>query len=912
MSVDRRAVSQHAPREPGSILAEEQRLGEDHRRERWWRQWGTYLSHRQWGTVREDYSADGSCWSSFPHDHARSRAYRWGEDGLLGLCDRHGLLCFSVGLWNGRDPILKERPFGLTNLEGNHGEDVKECYWFLEATPTASYAKALYRYPQQAFPYERLIEENRRRTRFDPEFELVHTGVFDEAKFFDVFVEYAKADPTDILIRLTIWNRGPEAAALHLLPMLWFRNTWSWGRESDGYWPRPRLVGQPDRSIIAEHAALGRYRLSLDPPADRMPTLLFTENESNTQRLWGIPNAQPYVKDAFNEAVVDRRTEAVNPAGVGTRAAMHLLAEIPAGDRLELRLRLAAEAEPAGQAPKSAAFGGEFGAVFERRIAECEAFHAARDPAGLVEGERRVVRQANAGLLWSRQFYHYVVPQWLEGDPAQVPPPAGRAAGRNRDWKHVFARDILSMPDTWEYPWFAAWDLAFQIVAMARIDPEFAKHQLVLFLREWYMHPAGQLPAYEFAFDDSNPPVHAWACWRVYKDTAEIGGPDRVFLERCFQKLLLNFTWWVNRRDPLGRNLFGGGFLGLDNIGLFDRSAPPLPGVTLMQADGTAWMASYCLVMLEIALELAKDSPAYEDVASKFFEHFVSITDAMNSFGGNGLWDEQDGFYYDAVDIDGSKHLLRSRSVVGLLPLTAVVVIPQSVVARLPGFRKRMLWFIRNRDDLCDVITWCREREDHDLLLALPSRSRLERVLRYLLDEKEFLSPFGIRSLSRVHLEHPVVVHARGRELRVDYVPGESTTGMFGGNSNWRGPVWFPVNHLLVDALLRYHTFYGDSFKVECPTGSGRLLTLAGVAEELARRLASLFTPGPDGWPPCTGEVGPWAKPDALRGHWQGLVHFHEYFHGDNGRGLGADHQTGWTALVAGMVGRVAEGRAGR
>ena len=867
---------------------------------RWWRQWGTYLSHRQWGTVREDYSADGSCWTSFPHDHARSRVYRWGEDGLLGLCDRHGLLCFSLALWNGRDPILKERPFGLANGEGNHGEDIKECLWFLDATPTASYAKALYRYPQAAFPYQQLVEVNRHRSRQEQEFELVHTGVFDEGRFFDVFVEYAKASPTDILVRITAWNRGPEAAPLHLLPTLWFRNTWSWARSTDGYWPRPRLTRMDASTIVAEHAAMGRYALLAHSAPGAPDPILFTENETNFQRLWGTPNPYRHVKDAFHEHVVHGRRDATSPDGLGTKAAVHAERLVGPGQHVELRLRLVGERDLLAR--DGGPFGPDFDEVMRTRIAECEAFHAARHPQSLTDNDRLVVRQAYAGLQWSKQFYCYVVREWLEGDPGQPPPPPQRRRGRNNDWPHFFARDVISMPDTWEYPWFAAWDLAFQLVAMSRIDPEFAKDQLVLFLREWYMHPAGQIPAYEFAFDDTNPPVHAWACWRVYKITGARGARDRVFLRRVFEKLLLNFTWWVNRKDPEGNHLFGGGFLGLDNIGLFDRSAPMPPGVTLMQADGTAWMAFYCLAMLTIALELATESPAYEDVASKFFEHFVSIADAMNAFGGSGLWDEQDGFYYDAVEIDGEHHAMRTRSVVGLLPLVAVAPISESVVDRLPGFRKRLDWFLENRGDLCQAISWCEKGGDREMILALPSRSRLERALRYMLDEREFLSPFGVRSLSRIHREHPVVLRAGPRELRIDYEPGESTSGMFGGNSNWRGPVWFPINHLLVDALFRYHAFHGDSFRVECPTGSGRMMNLAQVGRELARRLASLFQPGADGWRPIVGEVGRWGTGPGLRPHWADLVHFHEYFHGDNGRGLGASHQTGWTALVAPLI----------
>ena len=862
---------------------EERRLEEDSRRARNWKRWGPYLAERQWGTVREDYSPDGTCWEYFPHDQARSRAYRWGEDGLLGLTDRECRLCFAVALWNGRDPILKERLFGLTGPEGNHGEDVKECYFYLDATPTSSYLRALYKYPQREYPYAWLVEEGRRRGKQDGEFELVDTGVFENGRYFDVTIEYAKASPDDVLVRLTIVNRGPEAAPLHVLPTLWFRNTWSWGRTGEGYWPKPRLARAGDGAITAAHASLGRFRLT----AEGRPALLFTENETNVARLFGAPNASPYVKDAFHEYVVHGRTDAVNPEGIGTKAAAHYVLTLPPGGEARLHLRLSAEAEAGG--PPS---GPDVDRIFADRVREADAFYARHIPATLGEGEQAAVRQAYASLLWSRKFFHYVVKQWLEGDPAQPPPPASRLRGRNADWRHLYNRDVISMPEAWEYPWYAAWDLAFHMIPLARVDPQFAKEQLVLFTREWYMHPNGQLPAYEFAFSDVNPPVHAWAAWRVYKMTGPRGARDRLFLERVFQKMCLNFTWWVNRKDSEGNNLFGGGFLGLDNIGVFDRSRPLPGGGVLEQADGTAWMAFYCMTMLEMALELAREDPAYEDMASKFFEHFVAIADAINAFGGTGLWCPDDGFYYDQLQTAGRVLPLRVRSMVGLIPLLACTVLEDETLERLPGFTKRMRWFLENRPDLAGHITWAEAGHGHRLL-ALPSRERLERVLRYMLDENEFLSPHGLRSLSQVHRERPFVLAVDGQEYGVHYTPAESDTGLFGGNSNWRGPIWFPVNYLVVEALERYHHFYGDALRVECPIGSGRQATLGEVAHELYRRLASLFIPDASGCRPCHG-ADPRFRDDP---HWRDLLRFPEYFSGDTGRGLGASFQ-GWTTLA--------------
>jgi hypothetical protein len=882
---------------------ESKRLQDDAARAQDWKRWGPYLADRQWGTVREDYSAHGDAWESFPHDHARSRAYRWGEDGLLGICDRQGRLCFGLALWNERDPILKERLFGLTGPEGNNGEDVKECYFYLDSTPTHSYMKALYKYPQAEFPYTRLVEENRRRGRGDPEFELLDTGVFDGDRYFDVGVEYAKASPNDLLIRIEVANRGPEAARLHVLPTLWFRNTWSWGRTGEGYWPRPRLARDGACAIVAEHVALGAFRLQgASAETNRgdtaaAPTLLFTENETNVARLFNITNPAPYVKDAFHEFVVHGRRDAVNLADHGTKAALHYVLEIPAHSASVVRLRLA----DAGAAPFADGIGPQFDCLVAERRRDADAFYDATIPGYITGDARAVVRQAAAGLLWTKQFYYYVVKDWLEGDPGQPAPPPERAYGRNRDWGHIYNRDVISMPDKWEYPWYAAWDLAFHMIPMAKLDPDFAKNQIVLFLREWYMHPSGQLPAYEWTLSDVNPPVHAWAAWRVYKMTGAPGQRDMEFLERVFHKLLINFTWWVNRKDLEGRHIFAGGFLGLDNIGPFDRSQPLSSSHQLDQADGTAWMAFYCATMLSMALELASHDLAYADVASKFFEHFVAIVDAMNSLGGTGLWDEQEGFYYDRLHVDGRVVPLHLRSMVGLIPLCAVEVLEQERIDRLPGFKKRMEWFLTNRPDLARHIT-CLAPSGPDRsqlrLLAIPSRERLTRMLRYMLDENEFLSPFGIRSVSRVHEREPFTLRYDGCEHRVAYTPGEATTGLFGGNSNWRGPIWLPPNYLIVEALERYHHFYGDSFTVECPTGSGHFMTLREVAAELSRRLASIFLRDAAGRRPSHGGEARYADDP----HWKDLVLFYEYFHGDSGRGCGASHQTGWSALAVRFI----------
>jgi hypothetical protein len=885
-----------------SSTAEQDRLDADVRRLSNWKRWGPYLSERQWATVREDYSASGDVWDYFSHDQARSRAYRWGEDGLLGITDRECRLCFALALWNGRDPILKERLFGLTGPQGNHGEDVKECYFYLDSTPTHSYMKALYKYPQAEFPYEWLVRENGRRTRHDPEFELEDTGVFAAGRYFDVAVEYAKNSPDDILIQIVVTNRGPEPASLHLLPTLWYRNTWIWGCKHDGCWVRPQLKAANRNTIEGNHVSFGQHFFLVDSMPDGSdPKLLFTENDTNTRRLFGAENWTPYVKDAFHEYLVHGRQDAVNPKDIGTKAAAVYPLRLNPGEQRRVRLRLA------NTPLKQTDLGTGFSNILEDRIREADEFYNQELAGPLRTDQNRVARQAYAGLLWSKQFYHYIIRDWLDGDPQMPAPPPERRTGRNSDWLHLYNRDVISMPDKWEYPWFAAWDTAFHMMPMARIDPTYAKEQLVLFLREWYMHPNGQIPAYEFAFGDVNPPVHAWACWRVYKMTGVRGDRDRLFLSRCFQKLIINFTWWVNRKDPEGKNLFAGGFLGLDNIGVFDRSKPLPNGGQLGQADGTAWMAFYCATMLSVSLELAQDNPATEDMASKFFEHFVAIADAINGRGGIGLWDEEDGFYYDQLQINGTVVPLKVRSLVGLVPLLAVEVLDDAAIQRLPGFKKRMDWFLEHRPDLnAQSSFYCTSQPGNGpgkSLLAIPSRDRLKRMLRYLLDENEFLSPYGIRSLSRVHIEHPYVLRLDGREYRVDYEPGESTTGLFGGNSNWRGPIWFPLNYLIIEALERYHYFYQEDFTIEFPTGSGRLMNLQQIADELSRRLCKIFQPGPDGKRPGCSAASP--RPDASS--WNDLVLFYEYFHGETGQGLGASHQTGWTSLVIRLLENVAK-----
>jgi hypothetical protein len=874
------------------MTREEARLTEDRKRRAHWKRWGPYLSERQWGTVREDYSTHGTAWESFAHEHARSRAYRWGEDGLAGISDNHQRLCFALALWNGRDPILKERIFGLTGNEGNHGEDAKEYYFYLDSTPTHSYMKYLYKYGQRPFPYADLVAENRRRDRRAPEYELLETGVFDENRYFDVVVEYAKASSDDILVRVGVTNRGPDTAELHLLPTLWFRNTWSWtpGRE------RPTLraadSGPAHATVEAEHPSLGSRRLY----CEGAPELLFTENETNAERLWSAPNAGPYVKDGINDYVVDGQRAAVNPARVGTKMSARYRMTIESGQTVTAALRLT-------NAPiASRPFGKDFSAIFAQRVAEADEFYATVIPAHLSADAKNVMRQALAGLLWSKQFYHYDVRTWLSGDPGGPPPPPERLNGRNREWRHLYNEDVISMPDKWEYPWYAAWDLAFHCVPLSLVDPEFAKAQLILFLREWYMHPNGQIPAYEWALGDVNPPVHAWAALRVYKiEKRRRGAGDREFLEKVFQKLLLNFTWWVNRKDAEGRNVFQGGFLGLDNIGVFDRSAPLPGGGHLEQSDGTSWMGMYCLNMLAIALELAKENRSYEDLASKFFEHFVYIAHAIHDMGDEGLslWDEEDGFYYDVLHANGTHRQLKIRSLVGLIPLLAVEVLNDDVIDRLPGFKRRMQWFIDHRPELREHIG---ERSTPGgsgrRLLSIVTTDQLPRILRYLLDEEEFLSPHGVRAVSRFHRDHPYMLHAGGMDHRVDYEPAESSSSLFGGNSNWRGPVWFPVNYLLIESLQKFDYFYGETFTAECPTRSGRKLDLWHVAAELSRRLTRIFLRDADGRRPVHGGSEPFQRDP----HWNDLVSFYEYFHGDNGAGIGASHQTGWTGLVAKLL----------
>jgi len=894
---------------PRLQTTEDERLEETRTRKKYWKRWGPYLSERQWGTVREDYSPYGTAWEYFPHDHARSRAYRWGEDGIGGICDRHQMICFGLAMWNGRDPILKERLFGLTGHEGNHGEDVKEYYFYLDSTPTHTYMRMLYKYPQAAFPYAQLVAENARRGRTEPEYELIDTGVFAENRYFDVFVEYAKGDVEDILIKITAVNRGPDAATLHLLPSLWFRNTWSWGKDPRRPIARKAVNIENFHCVELQHWQYGKRWLL----CEGQPQLLFTENETNFARLFNAQNRTPYVKDAFHEYVVHQNHAAVNSDQSGTKMAAYYPVTLGLGQSATLKLRLT-DIEPLGgvgdsdtrgiitspghaergkDVPATDDFGAGFDHLFEVRQKEADDFYASRVPKELSDDARSVMRQALSGMLWSKQFYHYDVLTWLTGDPAGPTPPEQRWRGRNKDWTHLYNDDIVSMPDKWEYPWYAAWDLAFHCVSLAVVDPDFAKDQLVLLLREWYMNPNGQLPAYEWAFSDVNPPVHAWAAWRVYKIERRVRGvADRAFLEKVFHKLLLNFTWWVNRKDPEGSNIFQGGFLGLDNIGVFDRSAPLPTGGHLEQSDGTSWMGMYCLNMLAIALELAKEDRAYEDIASKFFEHFVYIAHAMNNFGsgGHSLWDDEDGFYYDVLHLpDEGDHFLKIRSMVGLIPLFAVETLEPEAIDRLPGFKRRMQWFIDNHPDSATGVR---------LLLSLVSKAKLPRVLSRMLDETEFLSPYGVRALSRFHKDHPYVLRFDGTVNTVAYEPAESATGTFGGNSNWRGPIWFPVNYLLVESLQKYHHYYGEDFKVACPTGSNNQADLWQVAAEISHRLTKIFLRDDKGHRPVYGDTELFQSDP----QWRDLVLFYEFFNGDSGAGLGAGHQTGWTGLVAKLI----------
>ena len=856
------------------ITREEQRLLQSRDRSAHWKRWGPYLSERAWGTVREDYSPGGTAWDYVPHDHARSRAYRWNEDGIAGISDRHQKLCFALALWNRRDPILKERIFGLTGQEGNHGEDVKELYYYLDSTPTHSYMKYLYKYPQAEFPYLQLVEENRRRGRAGREYELIDTGVFDQDRYFDVFVEYAKADVDDLCIRIEVANRGPEAAVIDVLPTLWFRNTWSWGRDQR----RPLLRARGQSSVDA-----GDYHLIWEGS----PELLFCDNDTNSQRLFGVAGPR-YPKDGINDYLI-HGAQTVNPDRVGTKCAARYELTIPARASAVVRLRL-------WRGSRTQQIDAE-DSILAACKADADEFYASVIPASLSADARNVMRQALAGMLWSKQFYHYVVRDWLQGDPAQPPPPEDRKKGRNSDWGHLYNSDVLSMPDKWEYPWFAAWDLAFHCIPLALVDSDFAKDQLLLLLREWYMHPNGQIPAYEWAFGDVNPPVFAWAAWRVYKiEKKRQGSGDLKFLKRVFHKLMLNFTWWVNRKDAEGRNVFQGGFLGLDNIGVFDRSAPLPGGGHLEQSDGTSWMAMYCLNMLSIALELAREEEEYEDVASKFWEHFVHIARAMNTMG---LWDEQDGFFYDVLHRDHEGITLRIRSMVGLIPLFAVEPIPADLIEKFPSFARRLEWFIDHRPDLTEGVACMRTlgAMQRRLFSVVPP-DKLRRILQRLLDESEFLSPHGIRALSRVHRDQPYRLRVDGAEYGVRYEPAESSSGLFGGNSNWRGPVWFPVNFLLIEALQKFHHYLGEEFTVEFPTGSGRQMTLAQVAAEISRRLSAIFLLDQDGRRPAFGKAEKLQRDP----HFRDYLLFHEYFNGDDGSGVGANHQTGWTGLVAKLL----------
>jgi hypothetical protein len=890
---------------------EHKRLAAARAQEAPWRRWGPYLSERQWGTVREDYGPSGDAWNYLSHDLARSQAYRWGEDGIAGFCDDQQILCFALALWNGKDPILKERLFGLTNSEGNHGEDVKECYFYLDATPTHSYMRYLYKYPQRAFPYLDLIETNRSRSRAGHEYELIDTGIFDDDRYFDVFVDYAKASADDLLIEIRACNRGPETAPLHLLPTFWFRNVWSY-TESE----RPVLCcKRPERSIIdVTSATLGNYTVICERSAD----LLFVDNDTNPVRARGIharDGREAYFKDGINNYLVLGDRAAINPKRTGTKAAAHYHLLIPGGDSRSVRLRLRPRQSRAGAGNGNgnvtgdraqALLAGDFASTMAARRREADEFYAAIIPGSLSEDDRRIMRQASAGMLWSKQFYSYDVDRWLADHGADSGHGHGNGVGpaarRNDGWHHMVSDDIISMPDKWEYPWYAAWDLAFHAIPLGLVDPDFAKQQLLLLLQERYLHPNGQVPAYEWNFSDVNPPVHAWAAYFLYQQEKQrTGRGDVAFLKSVYQKLLLNFTWWINRKDPTGRNVFEGGFLGLDNIGVFDRSATLPSGGHLEQADGTAWMAFYAQMMLQISLELALADPSYGDMALKFFEHFVWIASAMVHIGGQGaMWNEEDGFFYDVLRTpDGRDHQLRVRSMVGLLPLCAVAVIDEQVMAQLPELQARAGWFVRHRPHLvCNIHDPRRPGFRDRRMLSLLSENRLRRVLARMLDEQEFLSPFGIRSLSRHHLDHPYGFDLGGERLSVGYLPAESDSGMFGGNSNWRGPVWLPVNGLLIRALLNYYGYFGPTFKVECPTGSGRRMTLYQVARELSERLARIFRADTRGRRPVFGGARKFSDDPLWRDH----LLFYEYFHGDNGAGIGASHQTGWTGLIAPLL----------
>ncbi|MHA2202303.1 MAG: MGH1-like glycoside hydrolase domain-containing protein, partial [Candidatus Hodarchaeales archaeon] len=858
------------------ISQEAKRLKEDRERKDYWRRWGPYLSERQWGTVREDYSANGDAWNYFPHDHARSRVYRWGEDGLGGISDNHQRLCFALSLWNQKDQILKERLFGLTNQQGNHGEDCKENYYYLDSTPTHSYMAFLYKYPQQEFPYEKLEIENRNRTRYDPEYELIDTGIFDENKYFDIFVEYAKATSEDILIKITAINRGPEPAPLILLPTVWFRNTWSWDEQNER--PLFKQIKHDDETttIRCTHSTLGKRWLFCEHASE----VIFTENETNYQRLFEIDNQTLFTKDGINDYIVNGKLEAVNPTKKGTKLACHYEFQLNPKESKIIRLRLSDQ-------KVTHSFGSEFEKIFRIRKEEADEFYESFMAQNLTEDLKNIQRQAFAGMLWTKQYYNYIVETWLNGDSKGPTPPEERKTGRNSDWIHMYTADILSMPDKWEYPWFAAWDTAFHLIPLVMIDPDFAKKQLLLLTREWYQHPNGQMPAYEWDFSDVNPPVHAWAAWRIYKIENKMHGyKDSLFLERVFQKLLLNFTWWVNRKDQFGRNIFQGGFLGLDNIGVFDRSGRHLeediPFSSLDQADGTAWMGMYCLNMLRIALELAQHNPAYEDIASKFFEHFLYIASAIQKVG---LWDEDDGFFYDVIHFPNEEHKsLKVRSMVGLIPLFAVEVFDQTIVNKLPDFKRRMEWFMENRRDLAQNVICQRKGESGRYILSIVQKGQLESILTKLLHENEFLSPYGVRSLSKFHEENPYIFTMSDHQHTVSYEPGESSSGMFGGNSNWRGPIWFPVNFMIIEALQKFHHFFDTSLLVECPTTSGNKMTLWEVSQEISKRLIKIFERNNEGERPLYAK-NELVQTDPGR---QNYLLFYEYFHGDPGSGIGA------------------------
>jgi hypothetical protein len=876
---------------------EKQRLEEAREKKVLWKKWGPYLSERQWGTVREDYSDNGDAWAYFTHDQARSRAYRWGEDGLGGICDERQILCFALALWNGKDSILKERLFGLTNSEGNHGEDVKEYYFYLDSTPTHSYMKFLYKYPQAAYPYTDLVWTNRGRSRQEFEYELMDTGIFDGDRYFDVFVEYAKAAPEDILIKITVWNRGPEAAPIHILPTVLFRNTWSW--PDGGSKPILRPLGGPDRKAIHVHHTDPLFQETLSDYilyCDGDPNLLFTENETNNERIFGSPNATPYVKDAFHNYLVQGETGAVNPAQEGTKAAAHYTLTVDAGESAVFRLRLTAAA--LGAKP----FGIGFDEIMKTRLEEADEFYRAITPPSVSAEVASVMRQALAGMLWSKQYYYFDANKWLEEHHAH-PLHGDTREIRNREWLHMENDHVISMPDKWEYPWYAAWDLAFHTVALSLVDPDFAKEQLYLMLREIYLHPSGQIPAYEWNFSDVNPPVHAAATLFLYRtEQALRGTSDFDFLTRTFAKLMLNFTWWVNRKDRFGKNVFEGGFLGLDNIGVFDRSAPLPTGGYLEQADGTAWMAIFCQSMIELGIELAAHDPSYEDLCYKFVEHLLWIGSGMNRMGQEGMWDEEDGFYYDILRLpDGSSQRLKVRSMVGLLPLCAVTVIGEWQREKVPKVVDTLQRRTKHMPELLDSLHASgpgHRGVANRGIIALVNQERLRRILTRLLDENEFLSPYGIRALSRYHLEHPYIFHVNGAEYGVQYLPAESDSGMFGGNSNWRGPIWMPVNLLIIRALLQYYLFYGDDFKIECPTGSGNQMNLFEVSRDIANRLTRIFLRDEQGRRPVYGG----AEKFRTDPHWRDLILFYEYFHGDNGAGLGASHQTGWTGIVAFLI----------